>query len=495
MMRTLFLAVFIAILPGTGAQAQSQDVTQPNIVILLADDLGYGELLSGPATNLFAGQLGDATLASRPNRIPTPNIDSIADSGVQFTQAYVTGPNCSPSRAGLLTGKIPTRFGYEFNPIGARNEQPGIGLPPSQQTLAELLHDRGYTTGLIGKWHLGGSAAYHPHRHGFDEFFGFTHEGHYFVPPPYDGVMTMLRRKVLPGGRQGRWIGNRLIYSSHMGHDEPDYDANNPMIRGGQPESEQSYLTDAFTRESVSFIKRHADQPFFLYVAYNAVHSPLQAKLEDYARFDGIADPHRRVFAAMLASLDQSVGKILRTLESESLQKQTLVVFLSDNGGPTKELTSSNWPLRGQKGQMYEGGIRIPMSMTWPGTLPKAMLYKQPVSSADLYATAANIAGVEERPRGIDGVDLMPYLNKAVDGRPHQRFFWRQGLRSAIRIDDWKLVRDRGGKRGLAGSWELYDLSEDITEGRNVAETEPVKLREMIKAWTRWDGEMAEPLF
>jgi arylsulfatase B len=191
---------------------------QPNIILLVADDLGYGEL----------GCQGNA-------EIPSPHIDSIAANGTRFTQGYVTAPNCSPSRAGFLTGRIPTRFGYEFNPIGARNEDPGTGLPKEEKTLAELLHQQGYTTGLIGKWHLGGAADYHPHRQGFDEFFGFLHEGHYFVPPPYHGVTTMLRRRTLPGGGQGRWLSDKLIYTTHMRHDEPSYDANNPIIRGGQP--------------------------------------------------------------------------------------------------------------------------------------------------------------------------------------------------------------------------------------------------------------------
>ena len=244
--------------------AQSSDnaspAQRPNIVVLFADDLGYGEL----------GCQGNP-------EIPTPHIDSIAGEGVRFTAGYVTGPNCSPSRAGLLTGRTPTRFGYEFNPTGARNEEPGFGLPPEEVTIAEALHDAGYTTGLIGKWHQGGAAKYHPFRHGFDEFFGFTHEGHYFVPPPYKGVTTMLRRKTLPDGGKGRWIGKKgLIYSTHMGYDEPDYDANNPIVRGGQPVVENEYLTDALTREAVDFIDRHDDKPFFLLLAYNAVHSPLQ---------------------------------------------------------------------------------------------------------------------------------------------------------------------------------------------------------------------------
>jgi arylsulfatase B len=448
---------------------------QPNIVVLLADDLGYGEL----------GCQGN-------QQIPTPNIDSISERGVRFTQGYVTAPNCSPSRAGLLSGRVPTRFGYEFNPIGHRNEAPGIGLPRGELTLAELLHDQGYTTGLFGKWHLGGSAPFHPYRHGFDEFFGFTHEGHYFVPPPYTGVTTMLRRKALPGGGQGRWTGKNLIYSTHMGHDEPDYDANNPIVRGGQPVVESAYLTDALTREAVDFIRRHDDKPFFLYLAYNAVHSPLQAKQVHMQRFAGIADVHRRIFAGMLYSLDESVGQILAQLRASDLELRTLVVFLSDNGGPTRELTSSNAPLRGEKGQMYEGGIRVPFMMQWPGVLDAGKTYDQPVSSMDLFATSAALAGAT-LPGDIDGVDLLPYLTGKKRGRPHQEFFWRQGGKTALRVGDWKLVLDRRGRQ--PGKWELYDLSSDIAETNNRAEAEPERLRSMIQRWQERDNEMASPLF
>ena len=304
----------------------------PNLIILLADDLGYGEL----------GCQGN-------DEIPTPHIDGIAQKGVRFTQGYVTAPNCSPSRAGLITGKYGTRFGHEFNPIGAKNEQPGYGLPLSEKTLADSLSMAGYVNGLIGKWHLGGTAAYHPFRRGFDEFFGFTHEGHYFVPEPWKGTTTWLRRKVLPGGGKGIRRFGKVIYSTHLGN-EPDYDANNPIMRGSQPVQEEEYFTDAITRESIDFIDRHADKPFFLFVSYNAVHSPLQAADTYMKKFKHIEDIQRRIFAAMLSNLDDSVGDILKKLETEDLEKDTLVFFLSDNGGPTKELTSSNLPLRGGKG-------------------------------------------------------------------------------------------------------------------------------------------------
>tara|TARA_R110002095_G_scaffold1432_3_gene7379 strand:+ start:16335 stop:17702 length:1368 start_codon:yes stop_codon:yes gene_type:complete len=448
---------------------------QPNIIVLLADDLGYGEL----------GCQGNP-------QIPTPHIDSIAENGIRFTQAYVTAPNCSPSRAGLLTGKIPTRFGYEFNPIGARNEDPGTGLPPAEQTLAELLHDQGYTTGLIGKWHLGGAADYHPYRHGFDEFFGFVHEGHYFVPPPYQGVTTMLRRKTLPGRSQGRWVSDNLIYSTHMGHNEPDYDANNPIIRGGQPVVETEYLTDAFTREAVSFIDRHQDKPFFLYLAYNAVHSPLQGKVKDMQRFKQIKDVQRRIFAAMLVSLDDSVGKILKQLSKSQLDQKTLVIFLSDNGGPTRELTSSNLPLRGGKGSMNEGGLRVPFLMRWTGTLKRQQTFPHPISSMDIFSTSAVLAGAKVPPNQ-DGRDLMPYLLKQKTGSPHEEFFWRQGNRAALRKGNWKIVNHRGHRKEPA--WELFNIADDLSEKQNLALQQAEKLNELKSRWNELNAQMKPALF
>lgn len=448
---------------------------QPNIILLVADDLGYGEL----------GCQGNA-------EIPTPHIDSIATNGTRFTQGYVTAPNCSPSRAGFLTGRIPTRFGYEFNPIGARNEDPGTGLPKEDTTLAELLHEQGYTTGLIGKWHLGGTADYHPQRRGFDEFFGFLHEGHYFVSPPYRGVTTMLRRRTIPGGGRGRWLSDRLIYSTHMGHDEPAYDANNPIIRGGQPVVENEYLTDAFTREAVDFIDRHADKPFFLYLAYNAVHSPLQGADKYMQRFAHIEDIQRRIFAAMLANLDDSVGEVLGKVRQKQLEEKTLIFFLSDNGGPTRELTSSNFPLRGEKGQMYEGGLRVPFLVQWNGHVPAGQVFDKPVVSVDMFATAAQLSGAK-MPENLDGVDLMPYLTDGKSDSPHETFYWRQGAKTALRHGDWKLVHM--GRKLSQPTWELYDIAHDISEQNDLAAKMPAKVTELEVIWQRMNGEMMEPRF
>jgi len=451
---------------------------------MLADDLGYGEL----------GCYRDGPHGEED--IPTPHIDSLAKSGVRLTDGYVTAPFCAASRAGLITGRYQTRFGFEFNPIGPRNENPKIGLPVDERTIADDLRDAGYVTSLIGKWHLGGTAHYHPQRRGFDEFFGFMHEGHYFVPPPWNGVTTWLRRKTLPGGSNGRWASDdgRIIWSTHMGHHEPDYDANNPILRNSQPINEQAHLTDAITREAVSFIDRHQEQPFFLFVSYNAVHSPMQGADEYMRKFEHIDDIHRRIFAAMLAHLDDSVGAILGKLRACDLEEKTLIVFLSDNGGPTRELTSSNAPLRGEKGWVYEGGIRIPYIVQWKGRLPAGQTYPEPATSLDLAATFRAAAGLDGAPKKrTDGVDLVPFLAGEKNSAPHEALFWRVGGRQALRSSDWKIVRH--SRERNSSPWELYHLGKDIDESDNLADSHPDKLAELQALWQNFNAEMIDPLW
>ena len=327
-------------------------------------------------------------------------------------------------------------------------------------------------------------------RHGFDEFFGFLHEGHYFVPEPVEGVTSMIRKKVLPGLQKGRWTSRdgKTIYTSHMNHDEPDYNANNPIVRSSQLVDEKEYLTDAFTREAVDFINRNEDRPFFLTLAYNAVHSPLQGLDEDLEKFKHIEDMQRRIFAAMVHNLDENIGRLSKCLKDKKLEANTVIFFLSDNGGPTKELTSSNLPLRGGKGNLYEGGIRVPFFMKWSGNLDAGQVYRKPIISTDIYATIAVLSGnkVDSKLKR-DGVDLVPYLKGQKSGNPHESLYWRFLHRSAFRKGDWKLVNM--GKFG----WELYNLKEDIGESQNLAKKNPDKLNELIKEWQKVNFEMVDP--
>lgn len=434
------LLLLLALVPGAATPRR------PNVVILLLDDLGYGEL----------GCQGNG-------EIPTPHLDSIARDGVRFTQGYVTAPFCSPSRAGLLTGRIQTRFGHELNPVGKANLDPAAGLPLSETTLAQRLSRAGYATSLVGKWHLGGTPPYHPQRRGFDRFFGFLHEGHFYVSPGTDVV-------------------------SHLRPNEPPYDEENPLLRGSKPRAEKEYLTEAFTREAVSFVRSNRRRPFFLYLAYNAVHSPMQVPRRYPDRFPGIRDPHRRVFAGMLSALDDSAGAVLKAIHEAGLDRDTLVFCLSDNGGPTQELTSSNRPLRGGKGQLYEGGIRIPFLARWTGRLPAGKVEQRPVSSLDLVPTAMAAAGAPLSPAETDGVDLLPYLGGARTGVPHETLFWRMGASIALRRGDWKLVR-QAGRGAPASAFELYDLARDPGESMDLAAREPERARELRAALDRLDAE------
>jgi arylsulfatase A-like enzyme len=446
-----------------------------NVIFIVADDLGYGELGSFGGTD-----------------IPTPQIDSIGRNGVKFTNAYVTAPFCAASRAALLTGRYQTRFGFEFNPIGPANADPAIGLPLSQTTLPDVLRDAGYVTGLVGKWHLGSSAPFNPQRRGFDEFFGFLHEGHYYVPPPWERHVTWLRRRALPDGSTGRWISpdSRTIWTTHMGSFEPDYDADNPVLRNSQPVDEKSNLTEAFTREAEQFIVRHKAQPFFLYLSYNAVHSPLQGDDAYLKKFAHVADIQRRIFAAMLAQLDDGVGRILARVRNEGLEERTLIVFLSDNGGPTRELTSSNRPLRGEKGSLLEGGIRVPMLLQWKYRLPVGVVDSRMVSALELFPTALAAARVKPLPK-LDGVDLLPHLAPGGStGVIRARHYWRVGPQAALREGDWKLLRARSDPK-----WQLFNLAQDIGEAHDVSADNPAKVAALESAWRALDAEMTEPLW
>jgi arylsulfatase B len=466
---------------GAGAGAALQPVQrrrQPNIIVIVADDLGWGEVD-----------------AQEKQEIPTPHLLSLVRNGVRCTNGYVSAPVCSPSRAGLMTGRYQTRFGHEFNALGTQNNEPEIGLPLSEKTIADHLKGQGYVTGMVGKWHLGGAPRFHPLRRGFDEFFGFLHEGHFYVPPPYAGVVSMLHVTSLPEGAPAdRVREGDYIFSSELGRTEDLYDAENPLLRGWEPVHESGYLTDALAREAAAFIDRHAAKPFFLHLPFNAPHCPLQAPPRYMEPFQQVADMRRRIFAGMVAALDAAVGTVLAKLREKRLEEDTLIVFLSDHGGNTKELTSSNAPFQGGKGSLLEGGIRVPFFLQWKGRLPAGRIYEHPVSALDILPTALGAAGGRSQPGNLDGVDLLPFLAGGSGTKPpHESLYWRYGENSAVRSGKWKLLRRPAA--GGGARFALYDLAADAGETRDVASANPAVAARLQKQMIDYQSQMAEPLW
>lgn len=413
---------------------QIHAASKPNILVIVADDLGYGEL------GCYGGK-----------EIPTPNLDSIAAAGTRMTSGYVSCPVCSPTRAGLITGRYQQRFGHEFNPGPLRRAGTAFGMPLEQKTMPELLRSHGYATGMVGKWHLG-HGNHDSLSRGFEEFFGFLDGAHSYV--------------------------------------DPKADRKNPILRGREVVDEKEYLTDALTREAVAYIDRQKEKPFFLYLSFNAVHTPMQAPARYLDRFPNIKTEPRRTFAAMLSALDDGVGAVLAKLREKKLEENTLIVFLSDNGGPTRKTSSGNGPLRGYKAEVFEGGIRVPFLVQWKGCIPVGKLYDHPVIALDLLPTLlAAASGSVPSDVPFDGVNLLPYLKGENDAAPHEALFWRYGRQSAVRKGDWKLV-DRV-EEGI----QLYNLKTDIGEANNLAHENPEVLAELQKAYAAWNAENVEPLW
>jgi len=423
----------------------------PNVLVIVADDLGYSDI------GVHGGKL-----------VPTPNIDALAASGVRCTSGYVSCPYCSPTRAGLLTGRYQTRFGHEFNPhVG---EESKLGLPLDQRTIADYLRGAGYATSAVGKWHQGFDAAHHPQSRGFDEFFGFLVGGHNFL----------LHKDATP------------VFGSAHSHDM--------IYRGREVQKLEGYLTDFLTDEATGFIDRQADKPWFLYLAYNAVHTPLEIaeKLKDRIPAD-VTDPNRRGYASLLIGLDDAIGRVMTILRKSGREKDTLIFFISDNGGSGHRPylaynTGVNSPLRGDKGQTLEGGIRVPFFVSWPGKLAAGKVYDQPVIALDILPTAVTVAG-QQIPANCDGVDLMPHLRGEASGRPHESLFWRFGPQKAVRRGQLKLVDWRDFDTKKNSGWQLYNVANDIGEQHDLASSQPEAVAQLSRDWEQWNAKNIEPLW
>jgi arylsulfatase A-like enzyme len=429
-MRILVSSILAVICAFHIARAASAAEGKPNILVLLCDDTGWGEF----------GFQGN-------KQIPTPNIDSIAENGVRFTQGYVAATYCSPCRAGLMTGRYPTRFGHEFNSV---TRDGGISL--EETTMAERFKKLGYATCAVGKWHLGVKPEYRPTARGFDVFYGTLANTPFFNPTLF-------------------------------------VDSRDPKEPSRLTE-EGFYTTDAYGERAAEWIEEQKDNPWFLYVPFNAQHAPLQATQKYLDRFPNIKNEKRRVFAAMMSAMDDAVGKVLSQLRESGQEENTLIFFLSDNGGPTGSTTSRNRPLRGFKTQTWEGGTRVPFCVQWKGHLPAGDVYEFPVLNLDILPTSLAAAGVAADPQWkLDGVDLLPYLKGENETRPHETLYWRFGKQWAVRQGDWKLVGANGGD--LNG--ELINLAQDISESNNLAADNPDKVRELKALYDAWSAEQAPP--
>jgi arylsulfatase A-like enzyme len=430
---------------ATDGDTQPESKRPPNIVLLVADDLGYGEPSS------YGGRV-----------VSTPHIDSIGEGGVRFTDGYVTAPVCNPSRAGFFSGRYQQRWGQEFNPGGKTGGDPPIGaLPLSEATIAEALHDAGYATGFVGKWHLGVREDLEPGARGFDEVL-FLPRGRWYIDPAKPGVHAA-------PGRAGRGRGGNLL-------------------RNGQPVQVDELVTEVLGREGVEFIERHREEPFFLYLPFHVPHTPLQTTQKYYDRFPDIDNEFTRIYAAMISALDDAIGGVLQKLEETGLADDTLVIFFSDNGAAQYVPGASNAPLTGHKRLLYEGGIRIPFAIRWPARLPAGEVYSHPVSALDIFPTALAAAGVTDIGRpDLDGVDLLPYLTGEDQASPHAYLFWRMGPNAAVRSGRWKLLRI--GEETV----RLYDLPTDIAEENDVAKDNPEVVKRLVEALARWNSQLAEP--
>jgi arylsulfatase A-like enzyme len=402
--------------------------SKPNIIVVVADDLGYADVLFN---------------SLHPKEIKTPNLDSLAKQSVICRQGYVSGHVCSPTRAGLMTGRYQQRLGLYTG------GEAGSGLPMTETIFPQFLKPAGYATGQFGKWHLGPDPAWSPALRGFDEVFGFLGRGAH----------------------------------DYFKLDDP----NDPIYRGTQVIQEKGYLTDRLGEETVAFISQNKTKPFFAYLAFNAVHAPLQAPDDEVAKFN-TGNPDRNVLLAMGKRLDDAMGKIISTLKQENLWENTLIFFISDNGGPLAQ-SANNTPLRGGKHTDFEGGIRVPFLISWPAQL-KPGDWHSPVSSLDILPTALAAAGVAaptEKP--LDGQNLLPLLRGESPPQPRD-LFWCSGSDEgwwAVRSGDWKLV-------GEKGRLSLFDLSRDVSESNDLASQQPDKIAELTRLHNAWLGEMAKPV-
>ncbi|WP_145170799.1 sulfatase-like hydrolase/transferase [Rubripirellula lacrimiformis] len=454
------LAIGCVVSQAAHSATPEQQSSRPNIVLILCDDLGYADVGFNGSTD-----------------IQTPNLDRLASNGMKFTSAYVTHPFCGPSRMGLMSGRYPHKFGAPFNlpnsglGIEQYNRQ---GVPIDQKLISSVLQDSGYFTGAIGKWHLGIDADYHPNQRGFDDFYGFLGGGHMYFTDRSRGIYE---RQV----KAGKANFNEYIV---------------PLQHNGTDVDETEYLTDGLSREAVRFIDQASagEQPFFLYLAYNAPHTPLEAKQSDLERFADIDDEKRRAYAAMVYAVDRGVGRVVQSLKKAGAMDNTLVIFLSDNGGKIGA-GSNNAPLSQGKGSVSEGGFRVPMFFHWPTEISAGKTFDHPVTTLDFYPTLARLAGATiPRETQCDGKDIWDSIGSNQNPRQDESIYalrhWNGFHNVGVRRNQWKIT-----KQGPSSPWKLFDLDRDISESNDVSASHPELVRTMVDDARKWSESHTQPLW
>lgn len=445
----LFLSVSGCIKPKV--QQTTQQEEKPNVIVILTDDQGYGDVSFNGSTE-----------------IQTPHIDRIANEGVKFNNGYVTYAVCGPSRMGLITGRYQDRFGGGRNPLFAPNDITQ-GLPLSEETMATVLGREGYKSIALGKWHLGAHKAQRPLKRGFTNFFGFLTGGHKYFPEDW----TL----------------------SDISQVKSQFDAyNTKLLKNDTRVEETEYLTDALSREAVQFIDQNAEAPFFMYLAYNAPHEPLQATEKYLKRFAHIKDKKRRTYLAMVSAVDDGVGNILAKLAEKGIDENTMVFFLSDNGGSSRN-ASSNADLRDWKGSLYEGGIHVPFAMRWPKMIKGGKEYSPMVSSLDIMATAVDYAKATPK-NTLDGVNIVPFINGEMEGTPHESLVWRKYDHEhyAVRSGNLKYLSQKDKKTGEV-QISFFDLEQDLQEKKELENLEDNKKKHLISTFDQWQNQMKAPKY
>ncbi|MDB9976476.1 sulfatase-like hydrolase/transferase [Flavobacteriaceae bacterium] len=469
----------------------SRTNSKPNIIVVLVDDLGFNQISS------YGGGMANG-------KFKTPNIDKLASDGVLCTNGYSSSPVCSPSRASLLTGRFATRFGYEFTPttssmmkavnvFSKKNEVvDGIyhndrseniidieqmGIPQSERTIAEMLKPEGYHNIHIGKWHLGHAKDFLPRRHGFDESLRMD-QGSLFLPEDDDDVVNAK----IDFDPIDKLLWGNLPYAVNFNE--------------GTRIKPEGHLTDYLTNEAVKAIEKNKNRPFFLYLAYWAVHSPLQAKKEDYEKLSFIENHEERVLASMVMTVDRGVGKIRDVLKKNNIHDNTIIIFTSDNGAPGYiGLPDLNKPYRGWKLTHFEGGVHIPYIVSYPNKIPKGKIYDGRVSNLDIFSTVASVAGVDLNRNDLrdikfDGVNILPYLSGGNEGEPERILFNKSGDYSFLIKEGWKLQVDLVQNK----KW-LYNLNQDPTEQLNLSESNFTKLNELEEILNNKLSEQVKPIW